>query len=231
MPASPTKICNIAGCRKPVVARGMCDTHRKRHDRHGHVLQTRPADWGARDKHSAYETWASVRRAKIGNMCPEWATDFWKFVEYMGNKPEGSRLFRERPDDPFGPGNAVWAAKSKSDFSDLEKVERKDYMKRWRDRNIESVLETDMKRRYGVSFDQYAAMLESQNGVCAICGQSDCEVDNRNGKFRRLAIDHCHDSGKVRGLLCSKCNKALGGFRDSVYLLEAAIAYLKKSMI
>ena len=62
-------------------------------------------------------------------------------------------------------------------------------------------------------------MLEKQNHVCAICGNKD------NNK--KLAVDHCHTTGVIRGLLCSACNTSLGKFKDSVELLQNAIQYLK----
>lgn len=65
-------------------------------------------------------------------------------------------------------------------------------------------------------------MLEMQGGVCAICGGKD--------KNFRLAVDHCHQTGKIRGLLCSACNKAIGGFKDSPMLLIKAMRYLHKHL-
>lgn len=74
---------------------------------------------------------------------------------------------------------------------------------------------------YGLTDAEYEAMLVAQNGGCAICGGV-----NPSGK--KLAVDHCHGGGKVRGLLCSRCNTCLGLARDRVEVLEAAIAYLRK---
>jgi hypothetical protein len=68
--------------------------------------------------------------------------------------------------------------------------------------------------------EEYDALLDEQGHVCAICGGDDGE--------RNLAVDHCHTSGVVRGLLCSNCNKALGLLRDDTARLAAAIAYLKR---
>lgn len=79
-----------------------------------------------------------------------------------------------------------------------------------------------VRRQYGITLAQYDEMCADQNGKCAICGNSD-EVEGR-----RLAIDHCHDSGKVRGLLCGKCNRGLGLFYDNQELLGNAISYLTK---
>lgn len=78
-----------------------------------------------------------------------------------------------------------------------------------------------LRRGYGIVLDQYAEMLTSQNGVCAICGGV-----NRDG--RKLFVDHDHGTGKVRGLLCNLCNRGIGNLRDSVDLLEAAIRYLNE---
>ena len=71
--------------------------------------------------------------------------------------------------------------------------------------------------KYGITQDELDAQVAVQNGVCAVCGQ---EPD-------KLHIDHNHDTGKVRGLLCGNCNRALGLMYDDVESLEHAIAYLK----
>jgi hypothetical protein len=70
--------------------------------------------------------------------------------------------------------------------------------------------------RYGLSERDYDAMLTRQNGLCAIC--KDWMVEPN--------VDHCHTTGKVRGLLCSSCNIGLGNFKDSQRLLAQAIVYL-----
>jgi hypothetical protein len=67
-------------------------------------------------------------------------------------------------------------------------------------------------------------MLEAQDYKCAICGVLDV-VAPGNGA---LAVDHCHETGRVRGLLCSICNTSLGGFRDDPELLQRAVNYLNR---
>lgn len=76
------------------------------------------------------------------------------------------------------------------------------------------------RRTFGISLEEHAAMLEAQGGRCAIC-RSD-----KPGGRGRFAVDHCHSSGRVRGLLCVACNAGLGQFRDDPDLLRAAVAYL-----
>ena len=75
------------------------------------------------------------------------------------------------------------------------------------------------KHWYDITDDAYDAILQAQGGVCAICEEAP------TGKL--LALDHCHTSGRVRGLLCSRCNLALGHFGDSLSLLVRAAAYIE----
>ena len=76
-----------------------------------------------------------------------------------------------------------------------------------------------LKRKYGLTLEQYDAMLEAQGGVCAICRRPRPEE-------RTLHVDHDHDTGAIRGLLCFTCNNALGDFRDEPALFHAAAEYL-----
>ncbi len=76
-----------------------------------------------------------------------------------------------------------------------------------------------LKNRYGISQNSYDSILKDQDGVCKICGLV-------NTKGKRLAVDHDHKTGLVRGLLCGKCNTGLGSYNDNVELLEKAIWYL-----
>jgi hypothetical protein len=80
---------------------------------------------------------------------------------------------------------------------------------------------------YGMTADDYALRLAAQNGVCAICRGAERLRDKRTGELRRMAVDHDHVSGSVRGLLCATCNTLLGRARDGVAILQAAIAYLE----
>lgn len=75
--------------------------------------------------------------------------------------------------------------------------------------------------RYGLTIADYDRMLAAQHGVCLICGS-----DQPGGGHFRLVVDHCHATGRVRGLLCNLCNRGLGAFRDDPALLASAIRYL-----
>lgn len=78
----------------------------------------------------------------------------------------------------------------------------------------------DRKHSYGITPEQYQAMVDAQGGQCAVCG--DVVADSG------LHVDHCHSTGKIRGLLCRHCNLALGNMRDDVSRLRRAITYLTK---
>lgn len=83
--------------------------------------------------------------------------------------------------------------------------------KPWHNRSI--------RRKFGLTAGQYDAMLTEQAGVCALCGRA-------NPDGRRLAVDHNHETGEVRGLLCGWCNRGIGLFRDNADLLRKAATYI-----
>lgn len=86
-----------------------------------------------------------------------------------------------------------------------------------------------LKRRYGISEEEYLTFIQKQNNLCAICGCLETALDFKLKLPKALAVDHCHTTGKVRGLLCSKCNTGLGNFKDNITYLEKAIKYLNDS--
>ncbi len=97
-----------------------------------------------------------------------------------------------------------------------------------RERADESRRKWHFKKLYGITVEEYDALLARQGGVCAICGQGEPNAHGRTGKQFKLSVDHCHDSGRIRGLLCQKCNRAIGLLGDDVNLLHKAIDYLER---
>ena len=87
---------------------------------------------------------------------------------------------------------------------------------------------SDLKKKYGITLDNYHEMLVAQEFACAICKEPEKYSTSKETK-PTLAVDHCHKSSKVRGLLCSQCNQALGKFKDDPELLESALDYLKRN--
>jgi hypothetical protein len=98
--------------------------------------------------------------------------------------------------------------------------------KRLYDKRYRTLVHPHLLHYYGITFDDYIVMLVSQNGVCAICGKSESAV-NQYG-IKRLAVDHDHITKRVRGLLCSKCNRALVLLNDDIGRMLRAISYLSK---
>ena len=83
----------------------------------------------------------------------------------------------------------------------------------------------DLIRNYGITYNDYKDMYAEQNGECAIC-KSHYTLEGY--KSEKLHVDHCHSTGKVRGLLCHKCNTALGLLKDNTQNLLNAIDYIKQ---
>lgn len=88
----------------------------------------------------------------------------------------------------------------------------------------ECTKEAEMKRKFGISFSEYHALLKAQGYRCEICR---CKLES--SRYTKFAVDHCHKTGKLRGLLCTNCNTGLGLFKDSEERLSSAIKYLQKN--
>lgn len=135
---------------------------------------------------------------------------------------------------------------------DCRKAKRREIMRNWREANPEKVRvgwergnakrladpefrrkkrEAAILRTYGITATEWAARVEAQGGVCAICGK--LPRGRANGGAREdlpvaaFHVDHDHATGRVRGLLCGNCNTALGLFGDDVDTLLAAVEYLR----
>jgi hypothetical protein len=147
-----------------------------------------------------------------------------------------ARLENERTtagSTPVKRGTVLESEKRKASwnaFHERNPGKRAFYAKRWRENNPtagkryyqEVGSQLYQKKRaaiYGLTVEQVEHMRKDQNGVCAICFGS-------SGGKKDLHIDHCHATGKVRGLLCESCNRGLGFFRDSPDHLVAAAKYL-----
>lgn len=101
-----------------------------------------------------------------------------------------------------------------------ERIETEDgYREKVKARNRSLAL----KRKYGISVDEYNELLRKANNKCEICGS-----DGSNGHHGKLCVDHCHDTGRIRGILCDPCNKKLGNAGDSVDSIMTLLKYLQK---
>lgn len=107
-------------------------------------------------------------------------------------------------------------------YYDKNKDKIKAYKKEYKSRNATIIAQRVALKKYGITPEDKAAMFDRQGGRCAIC--LDVLVPRGTGG---MSIDHCHETGDVRGLLCRGCNQGLGHFRDSEAALENAIKYLR----
>lgn len=120
---------------------------------------------------------------------------------------------REKTHPPIVPGESPAAR--------LRRQKRESYKRRI-EANPRLGLKNILKRKYGMSLEQWDQLMEEQNGKCYICHREP------NEKETRLAVDHCHKTGQVRKLLCNSCNSALGFAGDSISRLEMLIGYLNE---
>lgn len=88
----------------------------------------------------------------------------------------------------------------------------------WQEQTAASGTESRLRSKYGIDLDDHAAMFRLQQGACAICNRTD----------RRLVVDHDHETGAVRGLLCARCNSGIGLLGDDADVAEAAVLYLRR---
>ena len=104
----------------------------------------------------------------------------------------------------------------------LEHRERRlKQMREWKRRNpLRVKLANDLRHRQGLTPDEYRELIAAQEGQCAICG-------DRPSASKSLAVDHCHETGIIRGALCDRCNLGLGLLRDNPEILRAAAHYVE----
>lgn len=126
----------------------------------------------------------------------------------------------------YGYTLAEWLSFSKTKRWRIRNPEKmKAATKSWADRNKDRITKnarkSNLKKSYGITEEYYDQMLAAQGGKCAIC-----LTDRPTGKWKVFAVDHCHVSGLVRGLLCNECNRGMGLLKDSAELLRAAADYL-----
>ncbi len=96
-------------------------------------------------------------------------------------------------------------------------------LKKWHENNPDKKKEHDLAK-FDISPEHYNRMIIEQNNCCKICKKP--ETSKRLGKIKALAVDHCHKTGLVSGLLCQNCNIGLGSFKDSIDNIYEALNYL-----
>lgn len=196
-----TRTCDIEGCTEIVFAKKLCSHHY------------------ARDSHPLKPLWKNTRlRLGAGNYPASWRW-FDAFLADVGERPGPKHVLRLI--DPTGPwvkDNLFWLPPPEVPVKDyFTPQERADYVRNW-----------TLKKKFGIDVTEYAALAKAQGYVCDICGNPESFINSRTKVVQELSVDHDHDTGKVRGLLCVRCNRMLGYGRDDQAILQRAIAYLAK---
>lgn len=184
-------------------------------------------DWGTREKHPAYRAWCSIKRYHYQNAPKHWLEDFWSFVKDVPEKPLEGKAYRIDHEKPWSPENFYW---KEPRLSIQKRADHAAYMREWqkqiRAANPKYGKDSFLKRTYGIDLAWYEVQHDKQGGKCAICDQ--LETAQIRGKTLSLAVDHCHETGEIRGLLCRACNNAIGALRHDQRLLQKAIDYLQE---
>ena len=156
--------------------------------------------------------------------------------------------WRERKKDHYRKKMKEWRERNRDKLKQqAQSPERKAYLKKWRQRpevkekaarrlrdyrksNPEksafTLWKSNLRRLYGVTPEWYFETLEKQGGRCAVCRT---DVPSKNPKVKRFAVDHCHETGHVRGLLCGECNVGIGKMKHDPEILRAALKYLSEN--
>ncbi len=198
-----------------------CSTHYWRFRHHG-----RPELPPRKNKryHPLYIRWHEKRADRLS----EW-NDFWRFAADVGECP-GDNFTLEKIDNSikWGSKNFQW----KENLAKLSgETDKEWYARKWKNRQLQHPhfeRQRHLQRRFQITPEIYAGMSFSQDHKCAICRKPEIAIHKSTGNAKRLAVDHCHNSKKIRGLLCWRCNSTLGKVGDSIELLQAMISYLRK---
>lgn len=210
-------ICKVEDCNNHADSLGLCKLHYHRQYTTGRLHKVN----GDKRKHPFYTLWHERKRANL--LCDEWL-DFNKFIENISPKPDGFYFLTRIINEKYGPNNFKWVEhlKRKEIETDQEWWSRK-----WASKTDRQRLEIHLQKNFNISVEQYEAKIWLQQDRCAICGNNETSR-SKKGTVNRLAVDHCHQTGKIRDLLCWRCNSILGKVQDSTEYLQKMIDYIRK---
>lgn len=149
------------------------------------------------------------------------------FCKDIGDIPETKNLIVAVDVSlPIGPENFRWSLPPGKKYNFQTREGRIAHSRDHRAANQDVYRDRDLRKAFGIGLDDKNVILAQQGNVCAICERP--ERAQRDGKPIAMAMDHCHSTGKLRGVLCGNCNKALGKFEDNPEFLRNALVYLAK---
>ena len=139
------------------------------------------------------------------------------------------KLYRETHQNSLKKDKREWYLKNRERILASRKIYNKLNKMKIQERSIASRINNPQKYKnhhyksnFNITLDDYHNMLSTQNSCCAICGK------HKSENKLNLSVDHCHKTGKIRGLLCSNCNFGIGNLKDSIINLQKAILYLQQ---
>jgi Recombination endonuclease VII len=194
------------------------------------VWRTRPSKRSRRragDRAGTVKTIRGVKYCYIGIDGHDYLASQLAWFYSRGEWPKGRVASANGDPLDIRLTNLVEMPGAPGDFDFDQRADRIAYLRAHRRANPDHYREKDLRRTFGISLDDYKRMLATQNGVCAICGNG--ETSTRNGKIKWLAVDHDSHTGRIRGLLCERCNTGIGKMRHSIDILEQAMQYLRKT--
>lgn len=214
--------CSVDECGGWAAKGGLCDRHYRRNLDHGDTNKVR-----REGQHREYKNWWWLKAH--GKLCDEWC-DFEAFVRGIGERPSGRHwLDREDAAQPFSPTNFFWREPRLAEEHSFQTTEeRRAYQQAVARENPGQYIGQSLKA-YGLTTDDYHEMLVAQGGVCGGCGHPETEAYWKTGQVKLLVVDHHHENGAIRGLLCASCNKAVGFAGDDSARLRKLADYLDRT--
>lgn len=193
--------CQAEGCSALIFARGYCT-------RHYHLTS-----------HPLKGIWAVLRNRDEG-MYPQAWDRFEAFLADVGERPgDRYQLRRIRAGEVWSKDNFKWLAPVRKDkYGDYySKEQRAEYSRDWH-----------LQKKFQISTSEFNSILEVQGGGCAICSDALGKIHHKTGNPISLHMDHDHETGDRRGILCNECNRGIGLLGDDPSRLRAAADYLDK---
>lgn len=231
-------ICAVPDCGQPHQAKGYCELHYRRLLLKGTIEPPDPRKTGYLKNgermlgSGLYVRWRDFKYGRGFPAVKEWHDDFWVFYADVGDRP--SKQHRLYPVDrrlPLGPSNFEWRYVVSVDKKTGEdpRATRRRVSEARKEFFGTTQLDSQLRKKFGADFGlaDLKKMLLAQKGLCVICGEPET-ARGRKGGTKLLAVDHDHQTNKVRELLCQACNRMLGYARDNRAILLAGVAYLDK---
>jgi len=213
--------CSVGDCKRISLNKGLCSLHYSRQYRNGNLESKQTG----KRKHELYTIWFERKRQNM--LSDDWF-DFSNFINDIGDRPSKDHYLVRLSEGLFSKDNYKWEQhlRKRDDESFSEWNKRKRESRIFKFPLMESA--RNLKRKYNLTLNEYNQKLESQKFVCEICSKPETSLDGRTGGTKRLAVDHDHKSGKIRGLLCWSCNTVIGKVEESLELLDAMKTYIVK---